>query len=288
LDLTGIRRLRIGRLTVTERVAPTIRRLIWRTFGPHYTPVDVNGHGMYLSDETDDAQPPVPDMVLGRFDRELSGWLTAFLQPGMNVIDIGAHIGYFVLMAARRVGPAGRIWAFEPAPENFRLLVRNIDLNRYTNVIAVPKAICNRSGTVSFFLSDTGSGSHSLHADEWTRHEVSVAATTLDEFLEGEGWPHVDLVKMDIQGAEKAALDGGQRFLARNRPLIMILEFWPDGLRAAGADPEELLVWLADLGFTLQWTPLGGAPEPVHPRRLMGALGAGEYTNLLCEVKATS
>jgi hypothetical protein len=75
-----------------------------------------------------------------------------------------------------------------------------------------------------------------------------VSATTLDEFLMSVGWPHIDLVKMDIQGCEMMALQGATQFLTRNRPLKLIVEFWPAGLAASGTDPREFLAHLSRTG----------------------------------------
>ena len=75
------------------------------------------------------------------------------LAPGMVVFCLGAHIGYYALLAARRVGPRGRVYAFEPSPENFRLLVKNVEANGYRNVIPVPKAVSNVTGRATLYLN---------------------------------------------------------------------------------------------------------------------------------------
>jgi FkbM family methyltransferase len=280
-EAIGLNRFRLGGKSITERCGPAMRRILWRVFGPHRgTSVEIDGHIMELAGE----DPPVPDMVLGRYDEYLRRWLIEFLRPGMNVLDVGAHVGYFSLIAARQVGPTGKIWAFEPVPENYRLLHKNISRNGYTNVMAVPQGISNRKGPLSLYLSGIVSGAHSVVRDQGSRAQVIVQATTLDEFLANAGWPHVDLVKMDIQGAEMMALQGASQFLARNRPLKLIVEFWPAGLAASGTDPKEFLARLVDLGFTVSWAPKKtGRLKPVESDEVIDVADR-EGVDLLCDL----
>jgi FkbM family methyltransferase len=263
LEKVGVNRLRVGDRSLTEQWGPWVRKVFWSVFGPRRgTTVEIDGHLMEVASD----HPPVPDMVLGTYDEYLRRRLVEFLKPGMKVVDVGAHIGYFSLVAARQVGPAGTVWAFEPVPENYELLRKNIERNRYTNVVAVSKAIANRSGPLPLFLSGMVSGAHSVVRDQWSRGQVMVSATTLDEFLMSVGWPHIDLVKMDIQGCEMMALQGATQFLTRNRPLKLIVEFWPAGLAASGTDPREFLAHLSRIGFKVMWAlKRTGHLKPVDP-----------------------
>ena len=76
------------------------------------------------------------------------------MKQGMIVVDIGAHIGYFTLLAARLVGETGRVFAFEPDPDNYSLLIKNVSVNGHDNVIPVQKAVSNKTGQVRLFLDD--------------------------------------------------------------------------------------------------------------------------------------
>ncbi len=250
LERIGANRLRVGDRSLTEQCGPWMRKIFWLVFGPRAgTTIEIDGHFMEVASD----HPPVPDMVLGTYDEYLRRRLVEFLKPGMKVLDVGAHIGYFSLVAARQVGPAGTVWAFEPVSENYELLSKNVERNAYTNIVAVPKAVSNRSGPLPLFLSAMVSGAHSVVRDQWSCGQVVVSATTLDEFLASVGWPHIDLVKMDIQGGEMMALQGATQFLARNRPLRLIVEFWPAGLEASGTDPKQFLAQLSRIGFKVMW-----------------------------------
>jgi FkbM family methyltransferase len=196
---------------------------------------------------------PSPDLVADRYESGTTRLFKELLKPGMVVIDIGAHVGFFTLLAARQVGPTGKVYAFEPEPANHLLLLRNIELNGYTNILAQRKAVSSNSGPTDLFLSALDSGSHSIHpaCARGVTGTARVEATTLDAFLDAEGWPQVDLVKIDVEGAEGAVLEGMSRLLDRRRDLKLVVEFCPLLLQLLGVLPSALLDKLASLGFTV-------------------------------------
>ena len=281
LETIGVNRLHLGNVSLTERFGPWMRKIVWSIFGPRAgTAVEIDGHFVEVASD----HPPVPDMVLGTYDEYMKRRLVECLKPGMRVLDVGAHIGYFSLVAARQVGPSGQVWAFEPVPENYELLRRNVVRNRYTNVVAVPKAVSNRSGPLTLFLSRMVSGGHSVVPDQWSCGQLTVSATTLDEFLAGLGWPHIDFVKMDIQGWEMMALQGATQFLSRNRPLKLIVEFWPAGLIASGADPREFLTTLSRMGFTVKWAlKRSGRLQHIETEEVI-AVADRDGVDLICDL----
>lgn len=193
------------------------------------------------------------DMTQGTWEPGVIRCLETTLKPGMVVVDVGAHIGYFSLLAARKVGSTGRVYAFEPAPLNYSLLIRNITLNGYQNIVPVQKAISNHEGTATFFLHPD-SVAHSLLAETCGRatKAIEVETITLDRFLTAEGWPPVHLAKLDIEGAEPAALEGMRGLLARNRTIRLIVEYIPHILQRAGHRPRRFLDTLRGLGFRVQ------------------------------------
>ncbi len=193
------------------------------------------------------------DMTRGTWEPGLTRLLESLLEPGMVVVDAGAHIGYFTLLAARKVGPTGKVYAFEPAPANYALLLKNIAFNGYQNIIPVQKAVSNSQRTATFFLHPNSVG-HSFHHETLGRGKtaITVETTTLDRFLEGEGWPPVHLVKLDIEGAEPAALEGMARLLERNKTVRLIVEYIPHILERAGENPRQFLERMRGLGFTIR------------------------------------
>lgn len=208
----------------------------------------VHGHRMWFGPNSE----CFLDMTRGLWEPGVTRLIETVVQPGMTMVDAGAHIGYFSLLAARRVGPTGRVYAFEPAPDNFTLLVRNIAANGYRNVVPVRQAVSDHDGVATFFLHPD-SVAHSLHRETSGRAPatVQVETTTLDRFLSAQGWPAVDLLKLDIEGGEPAALDGMKELLAHNAGLRLILEFIPFILRRAGRDPRRFLAMLRSHGFRI-------------------------------------
>lgn len=190
------------------------------------------------------------------------------LRPGMVAFCLGAHIGYYVLLAARGVGPRGRVYAFEPAPENFRLLVRNVEANGYRNVVAVPTAVSNVTGRATLHLHPSNTGDHRIFEAAEPRASLDVDTVRLDDWLGGTETV-ADVVQMDLQGAEMAALEGMEALLARSPGVTIFTELWPHGLRRAGRSAEAYLARLAALGFRM-------SVVDERRRRLQPLAGAGD------------
>lgn len=172
------------------------------------------------------------------------------LKSGSTVLDIGAHHGYFSILAANCVGPEGIVYAFEPSPENFTILKRNIELNRLENVIPVNMAVTDRSATLPFFfLQQTGVTGSLFSAHKPGEMTVPVECVSIDEYLKGTV---VDVVKMDIEGGEPSALDGMRDILSHSADAVLFVEINQDCLIQAGSSPKKLITKLNDAGFRCQ------------------------------------
>jgi FkbM family methyltransferase len=230
-------------------------------------------------------------MLLGVFEPGTTRLIERVVKPGMVVIDVGAHVGYYTLLAASLVGDQGRVFAFEPDAGNYSLLLENINLNGHSCARAFRQAVADRGGSTSFFLSAWGSDRNSLYQDNsgLEAQRVEVEAVTLDDFLAAAGNPIVDLVKMDIEGAELVALQGMKETLKRTRRLI--LEFSPLSVQASPSNPEELLDMLSRHGFSIQIIQDDGSLKPLESidfSRLVGDLiRTKNYVNLFCEKRET-
>lgn len=201
------------------------------------------------------------------------------VREGTVALDIGANIGFHTLELARLVGPRGIVFAFEPAPENYALLVKNIASNNYRNVVAVQKAVSSRTHTVKLFLSEEHAGDHRIFDSRDGRQSVEVEAVSLDDFFAGD--ERVDFIKMDIQGAEYLALLGMERLLRRSTDLILMCEFAPSLLAGCGASAELVIDKLRECGFRLQFVNEDAEKvEPVSPEALMRLCGHHGYVTL--------
>jgi FkbM family methyltransferase len=207
--------------------------------------------------------------LLGWYEAETVALCRTLVRPGMTVLDIGAHCGYYTRLFSNLVGPDGKVYAFEADPATYDYLARNIRLSRHQNVVIVPKAVADRRGTVEFFVM-TGTGKHSLYDTSralgsfTVKERISVEATTIDDFLAEHGNPDIDFLKMDIEGAEPRALDGMTATLARLEDLSMVVELHPGTLHSGGVRPGELVKRLEVLGFRIDAIHWGGRLKPVQ------------------------
>lgn len=206
------------------------------------------------------------------------------LKPGMTAVDAGANIGFYTLMASRLVGPQGKVFSFEASPENFAVLQDNIKLNSCSNVIAMNKAITNREGVLKLWVSQENPASHSLFPDyESSGSAVEVEAVSLDTLFENLGWPPVDLIKLDIEGAEPLAIEGMGKLISRMKKLNLIVELNPLALKAAGVSPQVFLRQLQQVGFTISVVrDPEGLLEPLNDSSLLKEVGETGIVNLLC------
>jgi FkbM family methyltransferase len=175
--------------------------------------------------------------------------LLDWLAPGMTFVDIGAHVGYYTVLAARRVSPGGLVYAFEPSPRNYELLLANVWRNELTNVVCYPWAVSDHMGFVELFLDETNTGDNRLFQDG-RGPGVRVRAVALDALPSIH--PPIDVVKIDVQGAEEAVIDGMKHLLSRSPKARVSLEYWPFGLRALGRDERGALDYYRSLGYRLR------------------------------------
>lgn len=187
-------------------------------------------------------------MALARFEPAETALLPSLLRPGDAYVDVGAHVGWFVLLAARAVGPAGSVFAFEAFPPNERLLRRNLELNHTSSVRLVHAAVAAEPGTATIAVQASGdSGSPTLGPRARGRR-FEVPQTTLDASVPADVDPA--LIKIDVEGFEEHVLQGGAGVLARTRAVLVELN---DGaLRANGSSPDRIRELLADTGLTTQ------------------------------------
>ena len=204
---------------------------------------------------------PAHDEVMLTFLREHGEWerqeadqLRALLGPGMTFVDVGAHVGYMSLLAASAVGPTGRGYAFEPEPGNFRLLTANLANHGVEHVHAVPAAAWHESGRLSLSVCADNTGDHRAYPLPG-RPAVDVLAVAIDDVLPED--TKVDVVKVDAQATDDLAIRGMERTLARSRP-VMLVEFWPEGIRQRGAVPMDVLEYYRGLHYDI--AAIGDAP----------------------------
>ncbi len=158
-----------------------------------------------------------PKFSRDQYEPALTQAFVENLHEGMIVYDIGAHWGYFSLLASRHVGDAGKIIAFEPHPHNVRVMEKNLKLNGIHNVHLLKVAVADTSGVATFDLGeDTGLGRLSQ------KGSYQVRVVRLDDLFEQGEIPSPQLVKIDIEGAEGAALRGMRHILEEAKPIVLL------------------------------------------------------------------
>ena len=283
----GLRRSKFGRSTIAA--LNTAGRLgVSAYLGLRTRPVMVQGQQMSCSTWEDGSFRSTLELLLDQYEPETTRVFHELLRPGMRVVDIGAHGGYFSLIAASHVGPNGTVYAFEPFPPSFNALNRNIALNGYQNIMTIQKAVTSKTERAELIVNSKGSDRHSLYTvdHEEQKEAIKVETIALDDFLRERDWPRVDLIKMDIEGAEPAALKGMAHSLRNCQIRLLVTEFSPRSLRAAGFDPYRFLCDLFEAGFSI--SILEGEQRPKRLSRdgfsqLVDDLPNRGGTNLLCE-----
>jgi len=187
-----------------------------------------------------------------RVERQL---LTEILFPGAIVVDAGANIGIYSQFLSRCVGPSGVVHSFEPSRDNFKRL--RAATRELPNVHVSQAAVGEHSGGSQLYISDKLNVDHRTYSDEGSsRRTVPIEMIALDDYFKpGE---RVDLIKMDIQGYELHALRGAARVCRDNPDIKLLLEFWPYGLRQAGANWVDLIAALETKGMVVGQVPSEG------------------------------
>lgn len=143
------------------------------------------------------------------------------LQSGLNVVDIGAHIGTYTILAAEKVGENGKVIAIEPELKNYELLTKNINLNNFKNIIPVKIALSDHNGIEKLYFYSR-STCHSLLPENDKKNDfIEIEVQTLDSLLEKLNLQKIDIIKIDTEGAEIPILKGAEKTL-RNNPDVKI------------------------------------------------------------------
>ena len=242
----------------------------------------VGTHRMYL-DSLDSLNLSVSSL----YDPLTTSLVKKIVREGDTVIDVGANIGYYTLIFAQLVGRSGRVFAFEPDPVNYSILTKNIETNKYNNVIPTEKALADYNGKTEIHLSIENNGDHRLFYSESDRERKLVEVIKLDDFHFPENFSkEIKLIKMDVQGSEYRVLKGMDDTLKKSSKVkYLICEFSPFLLKPAGAAPQDFIDLILNFGFQLydidETTPF---IKKQNIEALIKKYDADKplYTNLLC------
>jgi FkbM family methyltransferase len=217
-----------------------------------------------------------------------------YCRGGMTFVDIGANIGLYTALAMHQLDSTGRIVTFEPHPQTYKFLQKNIAANQTTpkacpRVEAFNLAAASERGQQELRLNPENHADNRLYQgtyqgkiEDWDA--LPVEGRPVDDVLAALSIGEVNFVKIDIQGYEQKAISGFQKTLARSQNVFLMSEFWPKGLKEAGGSATEYLQMLVSLGFTLyelKEKPRGMVAPLEHWDRLIARLPERKYTNII-------
>lgn len=178
-------------------------------------------------------------------------YLERFLKPGGVFVDGGANIGVYTVVASSLVGDSGKVYAFEPADESYLLLDKNIKINNQNNVKMYQLALSDKVGETKLHHIDNAPTSYSLGTDEHSSDSYEVIkTTTLDLIAENDNIDRVDVIKLDVEGAEELVLRGASTVLEKHKPVV-IFEIREVAAERLGLDTFGAWEFLKQYGYKL-------------------------------------
>ena len=233
-------------------------------------------------------------ITLGVYERSELTFLQKHCHSDMTMVDIGANVGLYTILAMHRMDTNGRIIAIEPHPQTYTFLQKNIAANEARakacpRVDALNLAATSHRGQHKLHINPENRGDNRLYqgtyqgrVEEWST--LPVEGYPVDDMLAELGIHEVNFVKADIQGYEQNAVSGFKKILSRSKNVILMSEFWPSGLKEAGGSATEYLEMLSCLGFTLyelNEKPLGTITPLNDWDRLIARLPGRKYMNII-------
>jgi FkbM family methyltransferase len=257
------------------RAVSAVRRRLETRFVPSWTDVD----GLQMTGRTIGHVDHLRAWQRGDEEAHMTALFKQAVQPGDTVLDVGGYLGWFTLLAARAVGPTGRVIVIEANPQSQGLLERNIERNGFSDRVTIHRtAVADKPGTATFYWDASDGSASGLAAPDNVGGTYVVPVATIDSLLGAE--PDPDVAKIDIEGGEVAALAGMRETLAGAKPgMKLFVELNPGALENAGASGDALLAVLRNFGFRIN--VIDEAARSLRP------LGDGErleqHANLYCE-----
>lgn len=252
--------------------------LLSRCFPTEPATFDLAEVGRVMLDLTIPAQQHVYWAGLSRDDAAMIRLARAVLPRDGVFVDVGAHVGLHTLAIAAHIAEGGAAVAFEPHPLNHGLLLHNLEQNHLRHVVAENLGLADAAATLTG-TSRPGVGNWSLASHGEYRFEVQLVR--LDDYWRDHPLPRLDLMKIDVEGAEVRMLRGARKTIERFHPLI-VFEVCPSWLAKMQTSPAELFAELIDHGYRIHPLPQGAiAWERQVTLGDLAGLGAGAFTNLV-------
>ncbi|MFH1656592.1 MAG: FkbM family methyltransferase [Candidatus Nealsonbacteria bacterium] len=264
-SLTKIRQI-LKKIGVSKKIPGVLQvhNFLYRIFWPYKNIIEIQGSKMKINpnDESFSMRETFEGYATNLIhEKTTTNLFKKIVKKGNVVVDLGANIGYFTLLAAKLVGPSGKVYAFEPEPKNFNYLKDNIKINNYNHVFLNQKAVSDKQGITKLFICSYDTGHHTINQNkgievyssgrEIQEKSIEIETIILDDFLRDKT-NKVDILKIDVEGAELLAVKGMKGILEKNRNIKILLEFFPLLIKEMGSSPKELMrILVREHGFNV-------------------------------------
>ena len=182
-------------------------------------------------------------------DRKLIKFLKQHIKPGMNVVDIGANIGFYSALFSKMVGEKGSVHSFEPDKLNFKHLVSNT--RKLKNVFVNNAAVSDKTGKIKFYQFGSNV-EHKTYDNGEGKSFTEIDCISLDDYFKrGES---IGFVKTDTEGYDYFVINGMKELMKRQEHFVLATEFWPWALFKAGIEPKKFILQLEEMGFDITFT----------------------------------
>lgn len=242
---------------------------------------EIDGKKIYTHTPSEDQAISLQLLSGKQLEEFEMGIMKKTIMPGDVVVDVGANIGSWSLLASESVTQVGKVFSFEPDPRNFIVFQKNIATRNASNIQAFATAVGNTTGHTFLYINPRNAGDHRCWSSDVGRGKICVPMVQLDTFLNSKP---INILKVDTQGYEVKVLQGAKQTIKNSTRLTLFLEFWPLGLTMAGNSIVELEELLKEHRFKTfqideekrQKRDVTGKLDTIFPK------SSDAFTNLLC------
>jgi FkbM family methyltransferase len=225
----------VGRIKLLAKISKNVRT----NLKPEY--VEICGFRIYL-DPTDHFGLSVKPYHIPKIYEKI-------IKSGDVVVDVGSNIGIHTLYLSKLVGKMGKVYSFEPEPNNFALLKKNVEFNKCNNVIVEQKAISNRTGKIKLSLSDSMAG-HRISNSDSQENTIIIDSVSLDDYFKNHD-RKIDFIKIDTEGFDGNVIQGMKKIFAKSKNLNMLTEFHSALLKNSDMSPKQFIELIEKNNFTI-------------------------------------
>ncbi len=270
----------LAEFVYTVILKPRPLRIVTNAILKLLLPASVNVRGASLALNPND--PVVSGaLTLGVYEGDEITFFLEHLKDDMTLVDVGANIGLYTCLGLASPEHTGRIVSFEPHPESLEYLRQNISSNKGDQeVVLVESAAAESNGEMTLYINPENKGDNRLYPANELEAATTIQTRSIDSVCDEHGITSIEFLKIDVQGAEHGVIKGGMKTLTNSTQCVLMTEFWPEGIRAAGGQPEQYAEDLQSLGFELHEFAKGEL-RAFDAASAIARLTGRKYTNLI-------